>query len=214
MVLTVSFVLSSVTIAWLPPSSVRRVSVFTTLAPASERQDHTTSPSAQAPLVLHRLRVHRSPLPRIVTTRTPLCMRRDGLREDIVRIKRKGEYFLRKIWIGRIALKQQEKFDFLVQGFSGVFEGSRDGTDAKPNTFCPTGKSVCCCAPLSPLVIPGQDAVANPESVTTEGCISAGAATRVQLGPVVMDSGPALCASRNDGGGARFNPAYSLTLLT
>src|SRR5205814_7303274 len=51
MVLTVSFVLSSVTMAWLPPSPVRRESVFTTLAPASERQDHTTSPSAQTPFV-------------------------------------------------------------------------------------------------------------------------------------------------------------------
>src|SRR5882672_5175337 len=51
MVLTVSFVLFPVTIAWLPPSPVRRESVFTTLAPASERQDHTTSPSAQTPFV-------------------------------------------------------------------------------------------------------------------------------------------------------------------
>jgi hypothetical protein len=32
--------------AWLPPSPARRVNVFATLAPASERQDHTTSPSA------------------------------------------------------------------------------------------------------------------------------------------------------------------------
>ncbi len=30
---------------------MRRESVFTTLAPASERQDHTTSPSAQTPFV-------------------------------------------------------------------------------------------------------------------------------------------------------------------
>src|SRR6266853_1804959 len=37
--------------AWLPPSPVRRESVFTTLAPASERQDHTTSPSAKTLLV-------------------------------------------------------------------------------------------------------------------------------------------------------------------
>jgi hypothetical protein len=37
--------------AWLPPSPVRRESVFTTLAPASERQDRTTSPSAQTPFV-------------------------------------------------------------------------------------------------------------------------------------------------------------------
>src|SRR5882724_5620286 len=51
MVLTVSFVLFPVTIAWLPPSPVRRESVFTTLAPALERQNHTTSPSAQTPFV-------------------------------------------------------------------------------------------------------------------------------------------------------------------
>ncbi len=48
MVLTVSFVLSSVTIAWLPPSSADRSAH---LAPALERQDHTTSPSAQPPFV-------------------------------------------------------------------------------------------------------------------------------------------------------------------
>src|SRR6266851_9068043 len=57
--------------AWLPPSPVRRESVFTTLAPASERQDHTTSPSAQTPLVAQSLRsamcVHRIPLPTSVT---------------------------------------------------------------------------------------------------------------------------------------------------
>src|SRR5580700_8217606 len=40
------YVLFSVTIAWLPPSPARRVSIFATLAPASERQNHTTSPSA------------------------------------------------------------------------------------------------------------------------------------------------------------------------
>ena len=37
--------------AWLPPSPARRRSVCTNLAPASERQDHTTSPSATALLV-------------------------------------------------------------------------------------------------------------------------------------------------------------------
>jgi hypothetical protein len=49
----------------------RDAGVFTTLAPASERQDHTTSPSAQAPLVAQGLRpamcVHRIPLPTSVT---------------------------------------------------------------------------------------------------------------------------------------------------
>src|SRR6266700_3770776 len=53
MVLTVSFVLSSVTIAWLPPSSADRSAH---LAPALERQDHTTSPSAKTLLVRAMLR--------------------------------------------------------------------------------------------------------------------------------------------------------------
>ena len=43
-----------------------------TLAPASERQNHTTSPSAIAVLVLRRYDVHRIPHPTSVTTRTPL----------------------------------------------------------------------------------------------------------------------------------------------
>ena len=42
------------------------------LAPASGRQDHTTSPSAIASLVLRRYDVHRIPHPTSVTTRTPL----------------------------------------------------------------------------------------------------------------------------------------------
>jgi hypothetical protein len=37
------------------------------LTPASGRQDHTTSPSAEAPLVLRRNRVHRIPHPTFVT---------------------------------------------------------------------------------------------------------------------------------------------------
>jgi len=39
---------------------------------ASRGQDHTTSPSAMAMLVAHSRHVHRSPPPRIVTTRTSL----------------------------------------------------------------------------------------------------------------------------------------------
>jgi hypothetical protein len=37
--------------AWLPPSSARHLSVFANLAPASERQDHTTSPYVAASFV-------------------------------------------------------------------------------------------------------------------------------------------------------------------
>src|ERR1700722_7175877 len=68
------YVLFSVTFAWLPPSAARRVSIFAALAPASERQNHTTSPSALASLVLRRYRVHRIPLPTSVTTaKRPSC---------------------------------------------------------------------------------------------------------------------------------------------
>jgi len=56
--------------AWLPPSFAEDSA---TLAPASERQDHTTSPSAQTLLVhANELRsmtcVHRIPFPTSVTT--------------------------------------------------------------------------------------------------------------------------------------------------
>jgi hypothetical protein len=69
--------------AWLPPSSARRVSVFANLAPASERQDHTTSPSAQTPLVAQALRpgdVRPShPAPNVRDDREPpLLWVRDG----------------------------------------------------------------------------------------------------------------------------------------
>jgi len=46
MVLTVSFVLSPVSRAFLPPSAAQRVGVVAVLTPASGCQDHTTSPSA------------------------------------------------------------------------------------------------------------------------------------------------------------------------
>src|ERR1700736_3218427 len=69
MVLTVSFVLSPVT----GLCCHRRLRITPrNLTPASGRQDHTTSPSAPAPLVLRRYRIHRIPHPTFVTTRTPL----------------------------------------------------------------------------------------------------------------------------------------------
>ena len=68
MVLTVSSALSSVTGLFCHR---RQWIVSTNLAPASGRQDHTASPSAQPPLVAQRLRpamcVHRIPLPTSVT---------------------------------------------------------------------------------------------------------------------------------------------------
>src|SRR5216683_4945942 len=68
--------------AWLPPSPVRRESVFTTLAPASERQDHTTSPSAKTLLVRAMLRFNAlrpsHPIPNVRDDReAPLYGERD-----------------------------------------------------------------------------------------------------------------------------------------
>ena len=61
MVLTVSFVLSLVSRALLPPSPAQRASVVAVLIPASGDQDHTTSPSERLPLVSWQFRVHRIP---------------------------------------------------------------------------------------------------------------------------------------------------------
>jgi len=53
--------------AFLPPSQVRCASIITHLMPASRHQDHTTSPSAIAPLVRRHNCVHRIPRPTSVT---------------------------------------------------------------------------------------------------------------------------------------------------
>ena len=67
------------------------------LAPAQGRQDHTISPSASVSLVWRRQHVHRSPHPRIVTTRTPLCMRRDSAKEAYISEKWKRNIFAEKL---------------------------------------------------------------------------------------------------------------------
>jgi hypothetical protein len=53
-------------------------SIVANLTPASGRQDHTTSPSAPAPLVLRHHPRPSHPAPTFVTTRTPLLSRRDS----------------------------------------------------------------------------------------------------------------------------------------
>jgi hypothetical protein len=55
-----------------------------TLAPASERQDHTTSPSAYTTFVSRAIRVHRIPASRVVTIRAYVPLHRGGMRESIV----------------------------------------------------------------------------------------------------------------------------------
>ncbi|MGY3450607.1 hypothetical protein ACVILH_002949 [Bradyrhizobium sp. USDA 4353] len=73
MVGTVSFVLSLGIGLFCPHRPRVPPSNNADLTSASRGQDHTTSPSALAPVV-HRCRYgHRIPAPTFVTTRTPLC---------------------------------------------------------------------------------------------------------------------------------------------
>jgi hypothetical protein len=72
------YVLFSVTIAWLPPSPARRASIFASLAPASERQNHTISPSASAAFVNAQPKRPPHPASNVRDDRdTPLLWRRD-----------------------------------------------------------------------------------------------------------------------------------------
>jgi hypothetical protein len=63
-----------------------RVARFGNLAPASERQNHTTSPSALATFVRRALRVHRIPASRFVTIGRNVPLHRGGMRESMVLI--------------------------------------------------------------------------------------------------------------------------------
>src|SRR5260370_23410362 len=59
-------------------------SIIANLAPASERQDHPTPPSALATFVSRAIRVHRIPAPRVVTIGRNVPLHRGGMRESIV----------------------------------------------------------------------------------------------------------------------------------
>jgi hypothetical protein len=93
--------------AWLPPSSADRSA---DLAPASERQDHTTSPSAPAPVVCvpdDRSRAEARPVipctpdaaastasrPASVTIASRPLMGRDGNRIRVIWVNRETIYF-------------------------------------------------------------------------------------------------------------------------
>src|ERR1700684_3551622 len=77
MVLTVSFGLSLVTGLFCHHRSADTCP--RNLTPASGRRDHTTSPSASAPLVLRCQGVHRIPRPTFVTiAKRPSYRARDG----------------------------------------------------------------------------------------------------------------------------------------
>jgi len=76
---TVYSALSPVTIAWLPPSSLRSL-LLKNLAPASERQDHTPSPSAlgHVRLTCPPRPPHPRPTYRDDRPKHPSSSRRDG----------------------------------------------------------------------------------------------------------------------------------------
>jgi len=79
MVLTVSFVVSLVSRAFLPPSSARCASIAADLIPASGYQDATTSPSAFVPFVVPEPKRPPHPAPNVRDDReTPLMWGRDG----------------------------------------------------------------------------------------------------------------------------------------
>src|SRR5579863_40918 len=99
MVLTVSFTLSPVTGLSCHRRRPRCESIAACLTPASGRQDHMTSPSALASLVLRHRRVHCIPHPTSVTMRNAPpegC----GMECDIhlICISEKQKYFLCEGW--------------------------------------------------------------------------------------------------------------------
>jgi hypothetical protein len=84
MVLTGSFVLSPVTGLFATVASAMREHCRY-LMPASGHQDHTTSPSALAPLVWPHHRVHRIPRPTSVTIAIrPSCERETREEEPLI----------------------------------------------------------------------------------------------------------------------------------
>ena len=89
---TAYFVLSPANRAFLPPSPLRSFRFFRNLTPASECQDHTTSPSASGALVLSAIRVHRIP-PRVDDVGQRPLVGRDGEVYRVICDSVKQKYF-------------------------------------------------------------------------------------------------------------------------
>jgi hypothetical protein len=88
--------------AFLPPSPVRCASIVTKLTSASRCQDHTTSPSAPAPIVSRHYRVHRIPHPTFVTiAKRPSGEGGTALALLLFLPKRKAKYFSPGGWTGK-----------------------------------------------------------------------------------------------------------------
>jgi hypothetical protein len=108
MVLTVSSALSPVTMLGCHRHPQDAGSVFTNLAPASERQDHAASPSAKALFV--RARTAHSTLrpPQFRSAFVTIAIRpsgeRNGRMKPLIWGDQKAEYFSRQDWTTQIAL--------------------------------------------------------------------------------------------------------------
>src|SRR6266478_3934628 len=104
--------------AILPPSSVGRT---TDLAPASGRQNHTTSPSACAVIRLMTCRVHRIPHPTSVTIASrPSSRERDERRKPLIWGPGKAKSFSRQDWTTQISLNRLAKLGFTRRSYPGA----------------------------------------------------------------------------------------------
>ena len=120
MVLTVSFVLSSVSRAFLPPSPLEII-CSTSLISASGYQDHTTSPSASIPLVWQHRRVHRIPHSTSVTIAIRPSCEAGRLQSLILCLaNREAKYFSERDWTGGIRLNGKVKLVFRRRAQSSV----------------------------------------------------------------------------------------------
>src|SRR6202790_520026 len=81
--------------ALLPPSPAL---LGANLTPASGRQDHTTSPSASAPFVDQRIRVHRIPSRGRDDRVSPLSVGRDSYSYSSILNSEKQKYFCKGGW--------------------------------------------------------------------------------------------------------------------
>jgi len=104
------------------------------LTPASGRQDHTTSPSGSAPLVLRRQGVHRIPLPTFVTTaKRPSLSRRDAASKPRFLIFRKRNIFAWGDWTTQISLNRLMKNAFTRTRFLCLSRCERSDARRKSN---------------------------------------------------------------------------------
>ena len=125
--------------ALLPPSFA---DYSTTLTPASGRQDHTILPSALAPLVQRRYRVHRIP-PHVRDDReAPSCRGGTAGREHSFRFS-ESKIFVRGELTTQISLNRFTKLEFRRMRFFVPRSVSRETTSGKIELSRPTtGKSL------------------------------------------------------------------------